>query len=104
MNLQRHKTLRLLPIMATLLLGTVLIGCATGPTSSTSQEASAEAPAPARSGAEIWGDTCNRCHNYRDPGSYSDVQWDVAMMHMRVRAKLNGADARAVLEFLQASN
>jgi len=28
----------------------------------------------------------------------------VAVMHMRVRAKLSGADAKAVLEFLQASN
>jgi cytochrome c5 len=104
MKNKRNKALRALPVLAAILIGSVLIGCSTGPANLGSQEtAVAEAP-PSRSGAEIWGDTCNRCHNYRDPGTYSDVQWDVAMMHMRVRARLNGADARAVLEFLQASN
>jgi len=104
MNNKKNKLTRFLPVLTTVLLGSLVIGCASGPSSSGLQEASAAAQAPARSGAEIWGDTCNRCHNYRDPGSYSDAQWNVAVMHMRVRAKLSGADAKAVLKFLQASN
>lgn len=56
------------------------------------------------SGSELWGQTCNRCHNYRSPASLTDKQWRVAMMHMRIRAKLNGKDQRAILKYLKASN
>lgn len=104
MQNQRRNPIRLVPALVAVLLGSVLIGCASGPSRHGTQEGSEAGPVANRSGAEIWRDTCNRCHNYRDPGSYSDAQWDVAMMHMRVRAKLSGTDSRLVLEFLQASN
>ncbi|MFK5923559.1 MAG: cytochrome c [Verrucomicrobiota bacterium] len=56
------------------------------------------------SGAELWANNCSSCHNYRDPGSYSDAQWEVASMHMRIRANLTGSDYRAIRDFLQSSN
>lgn len=57
-----------------------------------------------QSGAELWANNCSSCHNYRDPGSYSDEQWEVASMHMRIRANLTGPDYRAIRDFLQSSN
>lgn len=58
---------------------------------------------PGKSGAQMWAENCNRCHNVRAPQSYSPAQWDVAMLHMRVRANLTGEEARKILEFLKSS-
>jgi cytochrome c5 len=64
--------------------------------------AAAPTAAPATKGrAQIWAETCNRCHNTRSPDSYSGKEWSVVMTHMRVRGYLTGEDQRAILEFLQ---
>ncbi len=103
MSKQAKKTNRGLHLLGLALLGGLLAAC-TSNAGNTSGETSVSQVTNAPSGAEIWANNCARCHNFRDPTTLSDSQWDVAMMHMRVRAKLNGADARAVLKFLQASN
>lgn len=55
-------------------------------------------------GASLWANTCQRCHNMRDPKKLDDKAWKVVVTHMRVRAGLPGQDARDVLAFLQQSN
>ena len=60
--------------------------------------------ADAKSGAQLWGENCIRCHNAPSPETFSDVQWDVAMMHMRVRANLTETEAVKIAEFLKSSN
>lgn len=55
-------------------------------------------------GAGLWADNCARCHNMRDPKEFRDDQWQVIVMHMRVRAALTGQDARDMLSFLQSAN
>ena len=66
-------------------------------------ECSAEAPR--RKGrAQLWRQHCMRCHHLISPDQYSDAQWDVITMHMRVRANLGPAEQKAILEFLQAAN
>ena len=72
-------------------LGGILAGCATAP----KREAS---------GARLWSQNCVRCHNSRSPASYSDAQWEVAMLHMRVRAGLAAKDAHSIREFLHNAN
>jgi hypothetical protein len=57
-----------------------------------------------KGGAELWAETCSRCHNIRPPEYYSDAQWDLIVHHMRIRANLTGAEAREIVKFLQASN
>jgi len=57
-----------------------------------------------RSGAELWQQNCNFCHEYRSPASYSDAQWDTIVLHMRTRANIPAEDARLILAFLQSSN
>lgn len=54
-----------------------------------------------KSGAQLWADNCQRCHNTRSPSSYNDAQWEVAMMHMRVRANLTPEEHKKILEFLK---
>jgi cytochrome c5 len=55
-------------------------------------------------GAEVWAETCIRCHNLREPSEFSDYEWKPIITHMRIRAGLTGGDARAILAFIQASN
>jgi len=58
----------------------------------------------AKTGAQIWGENCIRCHNPASPSTFSDVQWDVATLHMQIRANLTPEEATKVKEFLQAAN
>ncbi len=55
-------------------------------------------------GEKIWAQTCNRCHNVRSPNTYTDAQWDVALMHMRVRANLTAEQYRLILDYLKTHN
>jgi nitrate/TMAO reductase-like tetraheme cytochrome c subunit len=82
----------------------MLIGC-----QSTSQpKPQAEKPAllsadqKPKGRAELWSQTCNRCHNARSPDSYNAHEWAVVMTHMRVRGYLTGEEQRAIQEFLQS--
>jgi cytochrome c5 len=56
------------------------------------------------SGNELWSQNCGQCHNSRSPKDYSDAQWAVAVMHMRIQARLTGEEERKIRQFLQASN
>jgi hypothetical protein len=58
----------------------------------------------AKSGAELWAENCVRCHNIRSPSSYSPAQWEVVMMHMRVRANLTPEEHKKILEFLKSGS
>ena len=55
-------------------------------------------------GAKFYSDNCARCHNARPPMEHRDREWSVVMIHMRVSARLPGAQARDIEAFLQASN
>lgn len=55
-------------------------------------------------GAEIWANTCTRCHNLREPSEFSDYEWRAIITHMRIRAGLTGRDARDIGAFIMASN
>ncbi len=57
-----------------------------------------------KSGAQLWGENCVRCHNTPSPETFSDVEWDVAVMHMRVRANLTDNEAKKIAEFLKTAN
>jgi len=54
------------------------------------------------SGAELWTINCGRCHMSRSPGEFTATQWPNIIMHMRVRANLPAAQARAVRKFLES--
>ncbi len=56
------------------------------------------------SGVELWGKTCNRCHNFRPATQYTDSEWEAIMDHMRIRAYLTGEDTKKIKKFLQMMN
>lgn len=57
-----------------------------------------------KGGAELWGENCLRCHNSPSPSSFSDEQWEVVGMHMKMRANSTDEETRKIIEFLQSAN
>lgn len=57
-----------------------------------------------KSGAQLWGENCNRCHNSPDPKTYSDDQWDAATEHMRQKAIMTDIEITKIRTFLKSAN
>ncbi|MBI3501409.1 MAG: cytochrome c [Bacteroidetes bacterium] len=58
----------------------------------------------AKSGAQLWGENCMRCHNSPSPADYSDAQWETIGMHMKLRANITTDEEKKIVEFLQSAN
>lgn len=65
---------------------------------------SPELAAALKGGAQMWAENCMRCHNYRRPRERSDREWDVIVLHMRVRGNLTANEHRQILRFLKSAN
>jgi cytochrome c5 len=105
MSLARiHRNCVLLAVTGVILTAWALSGCATN-TAPSDGTAATSRPAVATIGhAELWSQTCNRCHNALSPDQYSPAQWQMIMMHMRQRASLTAEEYNEILQFLQASH
>ena len=57
-----------------------------------------------KSGAQLWGENCKRCHNAPPPTMYNDDQWKAIVTHMQVRANITKTEASKIMEFLQSAN
>lgn len=57
-----------------------------------------------KSGAQLWGENCVRCHNVPSPSIYSDKQWELVTSHMRLRANLTKEETIKITEFLKTAN
>lgn len=57
-----------------------------------------------KGGAELWAETCARCHNLRPPTQHSNGEWTVIVHHMRVRGNLDGGETEQILAFLKSAN
>jgi hypothetical protein len=54
-----------------------------------------------KSGAQLWGENCRRCHNAPDPNTFSSEQWVSVGMHMQSRALLTNQERDKIVEFLK---
>ena len=57
-----------------------------------------------KSGATLWGETCNRCHLAPSPADYNDTDWETISLHMRVRANLTEKEITKIEAFLKSAN
>jgi hypothetical protein len=57
-----------------------------------------------KSGAQLWSENCQRCHNTPAPKTFNDEQWKTVGMHMQSRALLTNMERDKIVEFLQAFN
>jgi hypothetical protein len=54
-----------------------------------------------KSGAQLWGENCNRCHNAPSMDQYSKDHWDIIGTHMKIRANVTDAEIQKIVVFLQ---
>ena len=57
-----------------------------------------------KSGAQLWGEVCNRCHIAPSPADYNDTDWETISLHMRVRANLTEEEITKIESFLKSAN
>ena len=57
-----------------------------------------------KSGALLWAENCNRCHNAPPPGEFSNANWDIVGTHMQIRANISKADMTKITDFLKSAN
>jgi cytochrome c1 len=57
-----------------------------------------------KTGAQLWAENCNRCHNAPDPHNFSDEQWDAALEHMHQKAILTDTEAKKILAFMKSAD
>ncbi|MDQ6761485.1 MAG: cytochrome c [Bacteroidota bacterium] len=69
--------------------GTLFIGCASS------------AKISAKSGAQLWAENCQRCHNTPSPSTFSHDQWETIGMHMQSRALLTENEKNKIVAFLK---
>jgi hypothetical protein len=54
----------------------------------------------AKSGAQLWAENCQRCHNTPSPNSFSHDQWVTIGMHMQTRAQITDQERDKIVSFL----
>lgn len=57
-----------------------------------------------KSGAQLWGENCVRCHNTPSPASYNDTDWNTIGLHMQVRANLTKDQSKKIFDFIKSAN
>jgi len=55
----------------------------------------------AKTGAQLWAENCQRCHNTPSPASFSHDQWTTIGMHMQTRAQLTDEERDKIVAFLR---
>ncbi|TSA34862.1 MAG: cytochrome c [Porphyromonadaceae bacterium] len=58
----------------------------------------------AKTGTQLWGENCIRCHNAPPSSDYSPAQWETIGMHMKLRANLTDDETNKIVAFLKSSN
>ena len=54
-----------------------------------------------KSGAQLWAENCQRCHNTPSPSTFSPEKWETVGMHMQSRALLTETEKNKIVEFLK---
>ena len=54
-----------------------------------------------KSGAQLWAENCQRCHNTPSPSSFSPEQWETVGMHMQTRALITEDEKNKIVAFLK---
>ena len=54
-----------------------------------------------KSGAQLWGENCNRCHNAPSMDQYSKEHWEIIGTHMKTKAMLTDEETNKIVAFLK---
>lgn len=78
--------------LAILIIGTWETGCASSQTIA------------AKSGAQLWGENCFRCHNTPPPNQFDDREWATIGSHMEIVGNLTQDETNKIVAFLKTAN
>ena len=53
-----------------------------------------------KSGTDLWGENCQRCHSTPPISAFTNVQWGIINTHMRSRAMLTEIEYKKILGFM----
>lgn len=56
-----------------------------------------------KTGTQLWGENCGRCHNAPGPGEFSTANWDIISRHMRVRAQITSTEEKKIIDYLKST-
>lgn len=56
-----------------------------------------------KSGAQLWAENCQHCHNTPSPNSFSPEQWETIGLHMQSRALITEKERIKIVDFLKQS-
>jgi cytochrome c2 len=54
-----------------------------------------------KSGAQLWTENCQRCHNIPSPSTFSPEQWETIGMHMQSRGLITDKERDKIVAFLK---
>ena len=107
MKSKKRAGLTAIRLTAIAVIGLAFAGCSTTkPTAAAGDSAAStqKKAAAGFAGPQLWAQNCGRCHNIRSPSSYSDAQWEVVLLHMRVRANLTAEEHKEILAFMKSAH
>ena len=56
-----------------------------------------------KSGAQLWAENCQRCHNTPSPATFSPEQWETVGMHMQTRSLITDQERKKIVAFLKGT-
>lgn len=56
-----------------------------------------------KTGTQLWGENCGRCHNAPGPGEFNNVNWDIIGTHMRVRTNITETEEKKIIDYLKST-
>lgn len=54
-----------------------------------------------KTGAQLWAENCQRCHNTPSPSTFSPEQWETVGMHMQTRSLITEEEKTKIVNFLK---
>jgi cytochrome c2 len=54
-----------------------------------------------KTGAQLWAENCQRCHNTPSPSTFSPDQWETVGLHMQSRSLITDDERNKIVEFLK---
>ncbi|HTM93792.1 MAG TPA: cytochrome c [Flavisolibacter sp.] len=56
-----------------------------------------------KTGTQLWGENCGRCHNPPGPGEFNTSNWDIVGRHMRIRANITEDEEKKIIDYLKTT-
>jgi hypothetical protein len=93
MNIMKIMNMKKLSIFSILGLGLTIVITITG--------CKASQMVSNKSGAQLWAENCQRCHNTPSPSTFSPDQWETIGLHMQSRSLITEEEKNKIVGFLK---